>query len=586
MALIDTLVCNSLPYFIGNSVSTWSAIQLAQRKIQAAWYNSRSIPLSPLWKVYDVPIVYTYTEESSPEVKELMKVSILSVLEQMPKSHIQVLYHAKNRPDIKFQKWLRGKGITIYDHDPKWKEKIEDMRLNSDSKAVLDPEYRTTLTHAGDFFGTWQKIDLPDFIFSEYCLLLQYDTVIMKPFTLIDFGLQITGGIAFSGYPNESDMEATDGGVMIMNMPKLRENFAKFHKFIFQSDGEFDKLPYSPEGAYRSMYRCNFLDRKFSFKTYWKSPSSWKKTFIVHLRGTNPYDLIDFYTSERDCKTFQYPKRTTGKTKYKELPERTDDKEVAESRRLSRRLTERRNNRYRDDDQGRNRRMTYYKDEDVVGPKSNRNDDDRVRSRYQDDTENVERKDRYYDDSKARRNGRYRDDYYKAGRNDRNRDDDYKSGRNNRNRDDDYKGVRNGRYRGYDESGKTNKFIRDDGIENTYENEDTRFGREGRGRDDYLKTGLKGKYTNDEDEVDRWDRDRYDEVKSGISNIQYRDEEDETGHMRDMMTKRAGNVRKNARRKTEKLIVRKPEINLSVASCVEIMKMIWNSYCLLSGFSP
>merc|ERR1712136_72761 len=50
---------------LGNSVSTWSALQIAKRDSMASWYNSRSIPLSEFWSIFSIPIVYTYTEMSS-----------------------------------------------------------------------------------------------------------------------------------------------------------------------------------------------------------------------------------------------------------------------------------------------------------------------------------------------------------------------------------------------------------------------------------------------------------------------------------------------------------------------------------------
>lgn len=84
-ALVDFSVCRNLDRFVGNSVSTFSAIQIALRQGEKVyWYNSQSIPLGDFWRVYQLPIVYTYTELSAASGKHLLQASIASVRKQMP----------------------------------------------------------------------------------------------------------------------------------------------------------------------------------------------------------------------------------------------------------------------------------------------------------------------------------------------------------------------------------------------------------------------------------------------------------------------------------------------------------------------
>jgi hypothetical protein len=60
-ALIDFYVCRGFDHFIGNSVSTFSAIQIALRDgIGAYWYNSQSIPLGDIWRVYQIRTFNSY----------------------------------------------------------------------------------------------------------------------------------------------------------------------------------------------------------------------------------------------------------------------------------------------------------------------------------------------------------------------------------------------------------------------------------------------------------------------------------------------------------------------------------------------
>jgi hypothetical protein len=191
-ALIDFFVCQGLDHFIGNSVSTFSAIQIAIRESEGAyWYNSQSIPLAEMWNVYQIPIVYTYTEISEVNGRILLKASIASARRHMPANPIHILYHGNE--DVSFRSWLQEEmNVIIHQHDPSWRSDIEEMRQNgnaADSHLFL---------HGGNYFGTWQRIDIPHFLHTEYCLLLDADTVILKPFLLSDFGLDLTRSVAIA----------------------------------------------------------------------------------------------------------------------------------------------------------------------------------------------------------------------------------------------------------------------------------------------------------------------------------------------------------------------------------------------------
>jgi hypothetical protein len=149
-ALVDFFTCRSFPQFIGNSVSTFSAIQIALRDGEAYWYNSQSIPLSDPWQIYQIPIVYTYTELSAKAGQHFLRASIASVRRQMPHNKIHVLYHGKK--DEEFRTWLAGQNVTIHSHFPQWRQKIEEMRRNGDrAKSHL-------FQHSGNYMGTWQRI--------------------------------------------------------------------------------------------------------------------------------------------------------------------------------------------------------------------------------------------------------------------------------------------------------------------------------------------------------------------------------------------------------------------------------------------
>jgi hypothetical protein len=302
-ALIDFFVCGRLDHFIGNSVSTFSAIQIALRDgDNVYWYNSQSIPLGDIWRVYQIPIVYTYTELSKASGKHLLQASISSVRQQMPTNKIHILYHGVD--DTEFRSWLREKDVIIHRHKPTWKGPIETMRQNG------DPSKSHLFLHSGNYLGTWQRIDIPLFINSEYCLLLDADTIVVRPFTLSDFGLKLTRGIAMSAEisPNEVPSNA---GVTLMNVPHMRQTHFKFLKFILKhvDSGVFNHPSPSDQGAYLEFYEpvVSFLSRSFNFKPYWKrSAIEEKDPFIVHFHGAKPHDFLKFIMGGKCDKAIQF----------------------------------------------------------------------------------------------------------------------------------------------------------------------------------------------------------------------------------------------------------------------------------------
>eukprot|EP00527_Entomoneis_sp_CCMP2396_P001282 CAMPEP_0198154906 /NCGR_PEP_ID=MMETSP1443-20131203/68852_1 /TAXON_ID=186043 /ORGANISM="Entomoneis sp., Strain CCMP2396" /LENGTH=781 /DNA_ID=CAMNT_0043821623 /DNA_START=186 /DNA_END=2528 /DNA_ORIENTATION=- len=318
-ALIDFYVCKALPYFVGNSVSTFSAIQIALRDgHRAYWYNSQSIPLQEMWKVFQVPIVYTYTELSATTGKRLLQTSIESVRQYMPHNRIHILYHGTKRllqtsiesvrqymphnrihilyhgtNDTTFRSWLDTRKVTLHQHNPTWIHAIEEMRLNG------DPNASNLFLHSGNYFGTWQRIDIPLFLETEYVLLLDADTIIRKPFTLADFGLNLTYGIAMSSEINFEDTEPSNAGVTLMNIPHLRHTHADFMKFVLRhvKIGKFDHPSPSDQGAYLVFYSesVRFLSQYFNFKPYWAAKDAvYRRSYILHFHGPKPHDYIRF----------------------------------------------------------------------------------------------------------------------------------------------------------------------------------------------------------------------------------------------------------------------------------------------------
>lgn len=303
-ALVDFFVCRSFHLFIGNSVSTFSAVQIALRDGENSyWYNSKSIPLGGIWRVYQIPIVYTFTELSQSSGRHMLQTSIISVQQHMRRNKIHILYHGNK--DLEFKSWLKERGVIIHQHDPAWKDAIEKMRLNG------DPVSSHLFAHAGNYFGTWQRIDIPNFIDSEYCLLLDADTLVLRRFTMQDFGPDLTLGLAMSSEMNIGDAFPSNAGVTLFNVPFMRRTYQDFLDFILAhiDTAKFDHPSPGDQGAYLDFYRAStqFLSARFNYKPYWKLPEGdLKDPFLLHFHGVKPHDYLKYIFGENCDEAIQF----------------------------------------------------------------------------------------------------------------------------------------------------------------------------------------------------------------------------------------------------------------------------------------
>ena len=326
-ALLDFFTCRHLPQFVGNSVSTFSALQIALRQPEppilpstpstastatrrtdpleqtldptgsiqqnpelswpssswsvpslptaAYWYNSQSIPLSLMWNIYDIPLVYTFTEESMASGQYLLQASIASARHHMPPTTpIHVLYHGYN--NTRFRHWLvHTARVILHQHENiTWKTDLEEMRQHGDfTKSHL-------FLHAGNYFGTWQRIDVPLYVNTEYALLLDSDTILQQGFTLADLGLNLTTSIAMSSELEYPLATPANAGVLLMNLPYLRQTYDDFLHYILshkETGGVFGGHPSpSDQGAYLTFYNdtVQYLDYTFNAKPYFRTTTT------------------------------------------------------------------------------------------------------------------------------------------------------------------------------------------------------------------------------------------------------------------------------------------------------------------------
>lgn len=236
--------------------------------------------LLALFKIFLSPL---FTKHSQLLGKLMLKISILSVRKYMGGLQpIHILYMGEK--DTEFKAWLRVQNVVVHAHEPKWTDMIERLRLAG------DPNSSHLFAHAGNYIGTWQRIDIPNLIESEYILYLDADTVVTKAFTMADFGPQITSTVAFALEAEHKPDIPLNAGVALMNVPNLRVTRNEFLKFIEGRETQPFSGP-SDQGAYLDFYHPELLDRTFNIKSYYIDIKGRK---IIHFHGPKPFELFKY----------------------------------------------------------------------------------------------------------------------------------------------------------------------------------------------------------------------------------------------------------------------------------------------------
>ena len=183
--------------------------------------------------------------------------------------------------------------MIVHDHNPDWREKSKVLRnhrgdLNSSHLSLQD----------GNYFGAWQHFDVVNVINSEYCLQLDADTIVMHPFTLVDFGLNMTFGIAMSADVEPQDIPFQNAGVTLINIPQMRRSYKKFLELV-QRHTPGTVLRHEPPSDYREAVfdffstDIRFLEASFNCKPYWyANRHDHQNPFIVHFHRPKPHHFI------------------------------------------------------------------------------------------------------------------------------------------------------------------------------------------------------------------------------------------------------------------------------------------------------
>ena len=299
-AAVDYHVALKSKRFIGNSVSTFSALLLHVRKNGDDFhYNGGSIPIhEAMFSDYTqrrdklTKWVFVYSSKTS-YYNDMIKVALKSALKYTTIVPVCIYY---GHLDEMYGYFVR-KGVRVIIHTPSW---IPLMK-NAFAQTQKNKNTASTYDNIDTLIATYLRIDIPILGFiDDYVLYTDTDVMFltnpsmpMKPFHYLNGPeTQIEDCRRVEG---DKSVLYGNAGVMLYNIENMRSTHAKFVNWIFSTENMkkgFHHGIYGPadQGAYNEFYASSFtcIPRPlFNWKAYWPGND---EVQIVHFHGPKPND--------------------------------------------------------------------------------------------------------------------------------------------------------------------------------------------------------------------------------------------------------------------------------------------------------
>ena len=295
-ALVEYYLAMRAHKFIGNSVSSFSALLMLERRHHGLWatyYNGGNIPLTDfLPPLYRLPWVFTYNSWSPGYDYMLMAAVRSARVHQTLKPYC--LFTGRNTSRI--YRWLVSHNVTIITHTLTWKNQL----LDKAEKHMKDNVQHSHLFKSPEMLiGTFQRIDMPVVPVLDqyhYVLYTDADVFFRKKVTLGDFALPLPN-ILSMGYEFRPDTYPHNAGIILMHLPELRRTYQAFVSFILTNKQGLHFGLYGPldQGALNQFYeaelRSHLLPQAFNSKPY---NGYTDDAAIVHFHGPKPHEYLQY----------------------------------------------------------------------------------------------------------------------------------------------------------------------------------------------------------------------------------------------------------------------------------------------------
>ncbi|GFR46701.1 hypothetical protein Agub_g8320 [Astrephomene gubernaculifera] len=293
-ALVEYHVGFGANRFIGNSVSTFAALALLERRHRGQWaayYNGGNLPIAPYLPVHKLPWVFTYNSWSG-KYDYMLKAAVRSA------AHFNTL-----KPYCIFDgntsspigRWLVDNKVTMIRHVPTWRQ---ELLQKAQARMKENLQHSHLYKNPDALVSTFQRVDLPVVpILDQYTYVLYTDADVYfrRAIHLDDFGLPLPRSVSMSY--EFYKMFPYNAGIIMANLPTMRRNYKKFLAMMLDNDNGLYYPNYGPadQGIINKFYehdlRSQMLNQAFNTKPYNDfDPLS----YLIHYHGPKPHEYLSY----------------------------------------------------------------------------------------------------------------------------------------------------------------------------------------------------------------------------------------------------------------------------------------------------
>ena len=290
-AAIEYEVATRATIFVGNSVSTFSALQILGRNDPQSGYayNAGQIPLAsmiPAPTIKRLKWVFAFVSTGfNSSVGRDIRVAVASAIKNTRFDMVAIVYGHRNA----LTAWLTARGVHLIFHAPLWLKDVIKL-MDRGKAAVFSPNY-------GSFerlIATYLRVDICLLLKDdEYALYTDTDVIFLRDIPLSRITLP---EFLSTGPESEQTGGAENMGVMLMNLKSLRRTYKKLLQSAFHTPELYSSNVYGPldQGAFKHAYRGQIgkLHPEMNWKPYWPPSDS---IAILHFHGPKRHDYEKFF---------------------------------------------------------------------------------------------------------------------------------------------------------------------------------------------------------------------------------------------------------------------------------------------------
>ncbi|KAJ9509652.1 hypothetical protein QJQ45_011339 [Haematococcus lacustris] len=298
-ALLEYGMALQAERMLGNSVSTFSALAIMQRRHAgqwATWYNWGTVPMDEFLPMDLLPWVFPYSDRT-PHQDYMVRAAVRSATAYASLQPFCLWSGADTSP---MAAWLRSQGVTLIQHQPAWAAGLWPQVSDSLSAAARNS---SIFTSQAAMVADLARLDIPVLPQLEqyvYVLYTEPTTFFMRRPSLVAFPLPLTQSISMVADPRAP--AGIDTSVALLHLPALRQSYPALQHMVraHEGGGSYGSYGLGAAGALRQLYATQLAQRPLSLNFAAKAQDPFiPSATIVHFNGPLPHQYLQYYRTQQ-----------------------------------------------------------------------------------------------------------------------------------------------------------------------------------------------------------------------------------------------------------------------------------------------